>query len=78
MKPPNEDPDEINMNQYQAATGRTAVYPGAGSRGSQRTPSELVTAVTYLGLGLSEAGEIQGKIKKVLRDDNGVISDARQ
>jgi len=78
MKPPNEDPDEINMNQYQAATGRTAVYPGAGSRGSQRTPSELVTAVTYLGLGLGEAGEIQGKIKKVLRDDNGVISDARR
>ena len=32
-------------------------------------------AVTYDGLGLGEAGEIQGKIKKIIRDDGGIISE---
>ena len=70
----------MNMDDYQAATGATAVYPGAGVQlgGAERTPLERVTAVTYLGLGLGEAGEIQGKIKKVLRDDHGAISDDRR
>jgi NTP pyrophosphatase (non-canonical NTP hydrolase) len=31
-------------------------------------------AVTYDGLGLGEAGEIQGKIKKIIRDDGGNIT----
>lgn len=53
---------------YQAAVATTAIYPGAG------TGSAL--ALAYVGLGLGEAGEIQGKIKKVLRDDGGTITDA--
>ena len=31
-------------------------------------------AITYDGLGLGEAGEVQGKIKKIIRDDGGVIT----
>ena len=31
-----------------------------------------------VGLGLGEAGEVQGKIKKLLRDDNGAISDEKR
>jgi NTP pyrophosphatase (non-canonical NTP hydrolase) len=31
-------------------------------------------AVTYDGLGLGEAGEVQGKIKKIIRDDGGKIT----
>ncbi len=31
-------------------------------------------AVTYDGLGLGEAGEVQGKIKKVIRDNGGIIT----
>lgn len=32
-------------------------------------------AVAYDGLGLGEAGEVQGKIKKIIRDSGGIISD---
>lgn len=31
-------------------------------------------ALTYDGLGLGEAGEVQGKIKKIIRDDGGNIT----
>ncbi len=58
----------MQMNEYQDRAAQTAVYPGVG------TGSAL--AVSYLGLGLGEAGEIQGKIKKILRDDNGIVTDA--
>lgn len=32
-------------------------------------------ALGYAGLGMGEVGEVQGKIKKVLRDSGGVITD---
>jgi len=40
-------------------------------------PKELMCliAVSYDGLGLGEAGEVQGKIKKIIRDNGGVITD---
>lgn|GEM_PF-98824 len=56
----------MNFNAYQAATRSTAIYPEAGS-GSP-------LALAYVGLGLGESGEVQGKIKKIIRDDYGVIS----
>jgi len=31
--------------------------------------------VTYDGLGLGEAGEVQGKIKKIIRDNGGIIDE---
>ncbi len=56
------------FDEFQDATVSTAVYPQAGS-GS-------VLALSYVGLGLGEAGEVQGKLKKVIRDDAGVLSPA--
>ena len=35
----------------------------------------LLLGVAYDGLGLGEAGEVQGKIKKIIRDNGGFISD---
>lgn len=58
--------DYITFKEYQEGTAKTAVYPESG------TGSML--ALAYVGLGLGEAGEIQGKIKKVLRDDDGVLT----
>lgn len=55
-----------DMVDYQDATRETAIYPEAGT-GS-------ILALAYVGLGLGEAGEIQGKIKKILRDSNGQVS----
>lgn len=60
----------MQMSDYQTQTATTAIYPEAG-RGS-------ALALAYVGLGLGEAGEVQGKIKKMLRDDAGVLTDERR
>lgn len=52
----------MNLNKYQEWTRTTAVYPGANEHGFQE--------MNYLVLGLaSEAGEVAGKLKKVIRGD---------
>jgi len=56
---------ELTFDEYQTRTGETAIYPGQGS----------VEGLYYVGLGLGEAGEVQGKIKKVMRDHGGVVTD---
>ena len=33
--------------------------------------------LSYFGLGLGEAGEVQGKIKKILRDSNGILTEEK-
>jgi NTP pyrophosphatase (non-canonical NTP hydrolase) len=40
------------------------------------TPEDvkLLLAVVYDGLGMGESGEVQGKIKKIIRDNNGRIT----
>ena len=46
----------MNLEAYQALTRETAIYPKD-------------QAITYLALGLSsEAGEVSGKVKKMIRD----------
>jgi len=51
----------MQFKEYQHRTIETAIYPGAGSGSNEE--------FAYLGLGLvSEAGEVAGKIKKLLRD----------
>lgn len=52
----------MQANDYQNATIETAIYPGAG------TGNDL--ELYYLAMGItSEAGEIAGKVKKLLRDN---------
>ena len=53
----------MNINDYQKWTLTTAVYPEAGLKSFNET--------LYLVLGLaSEAGEVAGKLKKIVRGDN--------
>lgn len=54
----------MTLDEYQVAAESTAIYP----------PEDEIIYPT-LGLG-GEAGEIQNKVKKVLRDDGGVFSNA--
>jgi len=53
----------MSFDIYQEKTGETAMYP----------PDK---AIEYLTLGLcSEAGEVAGKLKKIIRDHDGVIDE---
>ena len=54
----------MNFDEYQSKTQETAIYPEQGKLGG----------LIYAALGLGEAGEIQNIIKKILRDDNGIVS----
>ncbi len=57
----------MTFEEYQKKARETAIYPNVGSN------------YIYPTLGLvSEAGEIAGKIKKVARDDGGMITDDRR
>ena len=60
----------MDMSFYQTKVAETAIYPESG------TGSML--ALAYVGLGLGEAGEVQGKIKKVIRDYDGVLDDGHR
>lgn len=55
----------MNLNDYQQAALGTAIYPDQGQN------------FTYPALGLmGEAGEVADKLKKVIRDQNGVLTDS--
>lgn len=55
----------MRFSEYQLKAAQTAIYPGQG------TAEGLVYCL--LGLG-NESGEVQGKYKKVIRDNNGKLS----
>lgn len=55
---------DMNLNQYQTEALKTAVYPNMGSN------------FPYPALGLAgESGEVADKLKKVIRDNDGVLTD---
>lgn len=56
---------DLDMNEYQTKAAQTAIYPGRNE----------LTGLLYVTLGLAgEAGEFANKVKKVLRDDGGVLT----
>src|SRR6476620_1572329 len=74
----------MNFNEYQAETRNTAIYKssireyveGLGIPDAIKE-EQLITLLenVYTVLGLAgEAGELAGKMKKIIRDDKGFIS----
>ncbi|MFN6965250.1 MAG: nucleoside triphosphate pyrophosphohydrolase family protein [Pyrinomonadaceae bacterium] len=58
----------MSFTEYVDSVLRHAFYPGAGT----------TAGLTYAALGLAgEAGETANKVKKILRDAGGVISEER-
>lgn len=58
----------LTFTAYEHAAAKTAIYPGAGYG--------TLGAVAYTTLGLTnEAGEVAGKLKKVMRDGNGNLTE---
>lgn len=59
----------MEFKYYQNMAKRFAVYP----------KQQLVNNVLYLGLGLAgECGEVANKLKKIIRDDSGIITAERK
>ena len=57
----------MTLNEYQAKALETAIYPNIGKN------------IIYPALGLcSESGEVAGKVKKMLRDDGGELSEVKR
>ncbi len=57
----------MTFKEYQEKSRQTAIYPGKG------------TNFIYPTLGLvGEAGEVAEKIKKTMRDDNGILTDEKK
>ncbi len=76
----------MRFNEYQERTASTAIYPNKVKfvneiayleNNNYSNAAEILRNVGtyYCGLGLGEAGEVQGKIKKILRDSGGVITE---
>lgn len=60
---------DLGFDEYLSVALQTAQF-------EDMTPNEIIL---YLGLGLAgEAGEVANKLKKILRDDNGVLSNERR
>lgn len=57
----------MDFDEYQKMTRKTAIYPQMG-----------LTPILYTSLGLaSEAGEVAGKVKRIIRDDESKPSKER-
>ncbi len=57
----------MQFAEYQEESRKTAIYPNAGLN------------YIYPTLGLvNEAGEVAGKVKKISRDDAGVVTDEKR
>jgi len=61
----------MTLDEYQQESKKTALYP--------KDDKNLNYPISYPVMGLvSEAGEVAGKVKKVIRDNGGIIDDTKK
>jgi len=62
---------QMTLEQWLKETDRTAIYPDSFTKN--------LAGVVYLTLGLAgESGEVADEIKKIIRNDNGIITPERK
>jgi NTP pyrophosphatase (non-canonical NTP hydrolase) len=73
----------MTFKEYQKLTSTTAAYHtsiddfvNSQLEFKYATSGNIIPMLNlaYVGLGLGEVGEAQGKIKKIIRDSNGIVS----
>ena len=67
----------MTFNDYQKKAKSTAIYLDGIKEKFPNLPNEIqkILGLSYVSLGLGEVGELQNKIKKVIRDSSGIIND---
>lgn len=67
----------MTFNDYQAKASTTAMYLNKIKELNPDLSESIksILGLSYASLGLGEAGEVQGKVKKIIRDAGGNITD---
>jgi NTP pyrophosphatase (non-canonical NTP hydrolase) len=70
----------MDFKEYQKLASQTAIYLDKFKMIYERLPEPVMKYIglSYTAHGLGEVGEVQGKIKKILRDQAGNITDANR
>lgn len=70
--------ERLTISEYQEGTEKTAIYRDGIARAAQSGLIENWANLSYCAHGLTgEAGELSNDIKKVVRDDGGLVTPER-
>lgn len=67
----------MTFDEYQTKALSTALYMNKVEELFPNLPTNIYKTLemSYVSLGLGEVGEVQNKVKKIIRDHGGVLSD---